>query len=101
MAELALGGLELALRQRARTGPCAHDNELSVTAAGVHRSICEECGHISVRFVSEVSGPIYRSRFSRPADGEETPQDSPFADEPRMGVRRRESTDQLSLLLIA
>lgn len=100
MAELALGGLELALRQRDRTGSCTHDNELSVTAAGVHRSICEDCGHISVRFVTEVSGPIYRSRFSRPADGDE-PEDFPFADEPRMGVRRREGTDPHSLLLIA
>lgn len=102
MAELALGGLEMALRPRARSGPCAHDTMLSVTAAGVERSICETCGHISVTFVTQLSGPIYRSRFSRPADGAaETPQASPFAEETQLGVRRRQHVDPESLLLSA
>lgn len=97
-----MGGMELALRPRARSGQCAHDTTLSVTAAGVHRSICETCGHISVRFVSEASGPVYRSRFSRPADeGSESPQDNPFVEEARLGVQRRERDNQESLLLSA
>lgn len=102
MAELALGGMELALRPRTRSGRCVHDTILSVTASGVRRSICETCGHISVRFVSEASGPAYRSRFSRLADeGSESPQDNPFVEEARLGVRRREPANQESLLLSA
>lgn len=113
MAELALGGMELALRPRTRSGRCAHDTTLSVTASGVRRSICEACGHISVRFVSEASGPAYRSRFSRPADEgyessqdnrlieSDSPQANPFVEEARLGVRRREPANQEKLLLSA
>ena len=102
MAELALGSIELAIKPRSRPGQCSHEANLSVTAAGVKRSICETCGHISVRFLTEMSGPIYRRRFARPADeAAESPQVNPFAEEGRLGLRRRESADQQSLLLIA
>lgn len=102
MAELALGGIELAIKPRTRPGQCVHEQVLSVAAAGVERAICETCGHISVRFLSEMSGPIYRSRFARPADeAVESPQVYPFAEEERLGVRRRESADRDRLLLIA
>jgi hypothetical protein len=102
MAELALGGYELALRARPRTGQCLHDSALSVAAAGVERSICENCGHISVAFITEMSGPVYRSRFARPADeAVESPLVNPFAEEERLGVRRREHVAPESLLLTA
>lgn len=101
MAELALGGFELAIRPRPRPGACLHETSLSVTAAGVRRSICETCGHISVRFVTELSGPVYRNLFSRPADeAVESPLVNPFADEARFGVRRR-NPDDPDLLLSA
>jgi hypothetical protein len=102
MAELALGGIEFALRARPRTGQCSHESTLSVAAAGVERSICENCGHISVAFLSEMSGPVYRSRFARPADeAADSPLCNPFADEARLGVRRREHASPGSLLLTA
>jgi hypothetical protein len=96
MAELALGGIELAIRHRVRPGECTHDTVLTVCAAGVERSICETCGHIGVRFPAEVAGPATRDHFARPADvagaAREIPE-SPFADEERLGVRRRDHAD--------
>lgn len=102
MAELALGGIELAIRQRPRLGECAHDTALSVVAAGVERSICETCGHISVRFLTEMEGPIFRNRFARPADlAAESLMTNPFSEEPRLGVTRRQRPGQPDLLLTA
>jgi len=102
MAELALGGFELAIKQRTRPGGCLHESALSVTAAGVERSICETCGHVSVRFVSAITGPVYRDLFSRPADqAAESPQENPFADRPRLGLRSRERREIRSVLLTA
>lgn len=104
MAELALGGIELAIRHRIRPGECGHETFLTVSAAGVDRSICEICGHISVSFPSEVTGPVTRRHFARPADGSGTIDDlaeHPFADEERLGVRRRSHPDADRLRLIA
>jgi hypothetical protein len=102
MADLALGGIELALRARPRSGQCLHESNLSVAAAGVERSICENCGHISVVFLTEMSGPVYRRKFARPADeAADSPLCNPFAEEERLGVRRREHAAPGSLLLTA
>lgn len=95
----------MAIRPRIRSGQCPHEVRLAVTAAGVERSICETCGHISVQFVSEMSGPVTREHFARPADGildepDDTPR-TPFALEERLGVRRRDRVDHKSLLLSA
>ena len=100
----------MAIRPRTRPAECAHDACLSVNAAGVERSICEICGHISVRFLSELSGPVTRAHFARPADEgvELEPEqlldhvnETPFATEERMGLRRRDSTDRERLFLTA
>jgi hypothetical protein len=49
-----------------------------------------------------MSGPVYRSRFARPADeAVESPLVNPFAEEERLGVRRREHVAPESLLLTA
>jgi len=104
MAELALGGIELAIRHRARPAECRHPSALIVSSAGVERSICETCGHISVSFLSEVSGPVTRRHFARPADEGlelEDTEVSPFADEERLGVRRRDQSRRGLLQLIA
>lgn len=92
MAELALGGIELAIRHRVRPGECPHDSVLTISAAGVERSICETCGHISVNFPSELSGPVTRRHFARPTDEVQAAlevSDNPFAEEERLGIRRR------------
>lgn len=106
MAELALGGIELAIRPRTRPGECRHETCLTVSAAGVERSICETCGHIGVSFTFEMSGPVTREHFARPADAECEPEveveaTTPFASEERLGVRRRTHADPGQLLLSA
>lgn len=105
MAELALGAIEVAIRPRTRPGECHHDHVLTITACGVERSICETCGHISVSFVSEVSGPVSRGHFARPADESDldVPIEiwSPFADSPHLDIHRRVPADRESLLLTA
>lgn len=101
MAELALGGIELAIRQRVRPGECAHETVISVSTAGIQRCICETCGHISVSFEPVVSGPATRGHFARPADetfSPTEPVESPFADVERLGVRRRGHSDPLELI---
>ena len=103
MAELALGAIEVAIRPRTRPGPCPHPTTLSVVACGVERSICEVCGHIAVSFVTEVSGPVTRRHFARPADEgiEEVEPLNPFADHAFIGLRRRERSNRGALLLTA
>lgn len=108
MAELALGGIEVAIRPRTRPAECAHETCLTITAAGVERSICETCGHISVRFLSELSGPVTREHFARPADECLEPDqlldhvnETPFATEERLGLRRRDHHDRERLFLTA
>ncbi len=102
MAELALGGFELVFRPRPDSGQCLHDSVLAVSASGVRRAICETCGHISVRFIAEMEGPVSRHRFARPADeAAGSPQANPFAEEARIGVRRRDQIDPENLLLSA
>ena len=105
MAELALGGIEVAINTRSRR-ECAHETVLAVQAAGVERAICETCGNISVRFVYEASGPVTRDHFARPADESlqlegELDTVSPFLDEERIGLRRREQSSPEGLLLTA
>lgn len=103
MAELAVGGIEVAIKTRTRPRECSHETSLSVDAAGVERSICETCGHISVRFHYEMSGPVTRDLFARPADDclqADIPKEeiNPFSDEERIGVRRREQPHERLLL---
>lgn len=102
MAELVLGGIEVAIRPLTRPGQCAHPTSLSVIAAGIERRICETCGHLSISFVSEVSGPVTRSHFARPAD--ELPPEVevvfyPFSDVEGLGVRRRSRVNPVALLI--
>lgn len=102
MAELARGGLERTWRARTRPGECLHKTTLTVKAARVERSICETCGHISVRFMDEIAGPIFRNRFARPADlAAKSPLTNPFSDRSRLGVKPRDRQNPQDLLLTA
>ncbi|MCI0678166.1 MAG: hypothetical protein L0Z63_03880 [Actinobacteria bacterium] len=38
---------------RPQVGMCAHKNSITTVTAGLERSVCEDCGHVSVRFVAE------------------------------------------------
>lgn len=38
---------------RPRLGRCSHRSTVSTVTAGLERSVCEDCGQVSVRFVTE------------------------------------------------
>lgn len=54
-------------RNRNRQG-CLHAASVTVVSAGVERIICEGCGHVSFRYLAELSGKVDRSRFLREVD---------------------------------
>lgn len=47
---------------------CLHTTNVIVVSAGLERVICEGCGHLSFRYLAELSGKIDRSRFVRHVD---------------------------------
>ncbi len=70
MAELALGGINIAVgtRRSRQVEECLHTETVSTTTAGLERIVCEACGHLGFRFPEVLSGPVDRDRFIRPAD---------------------------------
>lgn len=67
MAEIALGGLHVAVK-RTRPAVCGHEQTLTTITCGLQRIVCEICAHVSVRYIRPIAGPIDRNRFARQAD---------------------------------
>ncbi len=67
MAEIALGGLHVEVK-RTRPGLCLHEETLTTITCGLQRIVCESCGHVGVRYIRPIAGPIDRRRFARQAD---------------------------------
>jgi hypothetical protein len=67
MAEIALGGLHVEVK-RTRPGLCMHEETLTTITCGLQRIVCESCGHVGVRYIRPIAGPIDRRRFARQAD---------------------------------
>ena len=44
---------------------CSHENSISVISLGLERVICEDCGDVTVRYSSAISGDVVRSQFAR------------------------------------
>lgn len=44
---------------------CEHLRIVTVRHAGIERTVCETCGHVSFRNVEGLSGAVDRSRFER------------------------------------
>lgn len=55
-------------RTHPRRRDCAHPRTVSVIADGLERVICEDCGLLTIRYESMISGDVRRSQFSRRAD---------------------------------
>lgn len=51
-----------------RRQECLHDEIVTVVSTGLERVICEGCGHLSFRYLAELSSEIDRSRFGREVD---------------------------------
>ena len=47
---------------------CSHQSTVTVITGGLERVICEDCGHVTIRYESMISGDLDRSMFSRDAD---------------------------------
>jgi hypothetical protein len=47
---------------------CSHEVTLSIQTSGLEHVVCERCGEVNVRYLSELSGSVDRSRFARDAD---------------------------------
>ncbi len=47
---------------------CSHQSTVTVITGGLERVICEDCGHVTIRYESMISGDLDRSKFSRDAD---------------------------------
>lgn len=46
---------------------CSHQSTVTVITGGLERVICEDCGHVTIRY-ELISGDLDRSMFSRDAD---------------------------------
>lgn len=69
MAEIALGGIQLARsRGRATLEPCTHPDALVVSTSGLDRILCETCGHVSFKYERAMSPHVSRAQFARPVD---------------------------------
>ncbi len=44
---------------------CAHGSTITVMSAGLERIVCEDCGHMSFRYASALSGDVDREQFAR------------------------------------
>lgn len=55
-------------RTHPRRRDCAHPVTVSVIADGLERVVCEDCGQVTIRYESMISGDVKRSQFSRRAD---------------------------------
>jgi hypothetical protein len=55
-------------RTHPRHRDCTHAETVNVISDGLERVICEQCGHVSIRYESMISGDVRRSQFPRRAD---------------------------------
>lgn len=53
--------------KRARAD-CEHVNTVSVRNAGIERTVCEICGHVSLKGLDGISGTVSRSQFERASE---------------------------------
>ncbi len=60
------GGLIMKGRWFQKIATCQHTSTISVIGGGLERAVCEECGHVSVRYESSITGNARRENFARP-----------------------------------
>ena len=55
-------------KSRAERASCVHENAISISSAGMTRSICSDCGYISFEAAAEMTAPVTREMFAREVD---------------------------------
>lgn len=58
----------LGTKSRVNQANCTHTTTITISAAGMERSICEACGHVSFDYQPKLSKSIDRDRFARTVD---------------------------------
>lgn len=44
---------------------CRHEPTVTVRNSGIERTVCEQCGHVSIRALDELTGEVSRRQFER------------------------------------
>lgn len=52
-------------RGRSARAHCTHSETVTIRHAGIERTVCEGCGHVSLRALESLSGRLDRNRFER------------------------------------
>jgi len=61
-----MGGIRVfAKRGRVARAKCEHAATITINNAGIERTVCENCGHVSINAHEGLSGTASRSQFER------------------------------------
>ena len=60
--------MNIGFNSKSNPDTCLHAESITVNTVGVRRTICENCAHVSVRFVDDLGSEIRRTAFAREAD---------------------------------
>lgn len=67
------GGTEMfARRGKLARADCEHAETVTVRNAGIERTVCETCGHVSLKGLEGLSGTVSRSQFERASEKSES-----------------------------
>lgn len=75
IGDVRWGGIQLLLGGRLRAwrrDHCKHTRRVVVRTAGMERSVCESCGHVSFESGAEALNEVKRSDFARASEIEAT-----------------------------
>ena len=59
---------------------CEHEATLSTITAGIERTVCEACGHLTMRHVAVACSPVDRATFAREIDEKHAEADAAIID---------------------
>ncbi|HEY6635616.1 MAG TPA: hypothetical protein VI141_08375 [Acidimicrobiia bacterium] len=54
-----------AKKSKVARAQCDHDKTITIRTAGIERSVCEQCGNVSISAPEGLSGTASRSQFER------------------------------------
>jgi hypothetical protein len=73
MGDIRWGGIQLQLGGRIRAwrrAHCKHSHRIVVRTAGMERTVCESCGHVSFEARADALNEVKRSDFARASEAD-------------------------------
>ncbi len=73
MGDIQWGGIQLQLGGRLRAwrrARCKHPRRIVVRTAGLERTVCESCGHVSFEARADPLNKVKRSDFARASEAD-------------------------------